>query len=227
MNTLLVVTPLKKEFTLLAAALTEQGYTGQEQLIGRLPGIIYAEGRFILAQGGHGKVQFAIHTQYLLGHVSAVELVICAGAAGSLVDTLAVGDVVVATTTIEHDYTLKFVQRPLPCFAGHAAALFALRQWSVAGYTPFRLHLGPIASGDEDVVDSIRAQELHSATAALAVAWEGAGGARACAFHHLPFLEIRGITDTANKEAPVHFEQNLALAMRNIATTLTHCWPLS
>lgn len=52
---------------------------------------------------------------------------------------------------------------------------------------------------------------------ALAVAWEGAGGARACVFSGLPFLEIRGITDSADHRAPVEFEQNLEKAMANIA----------
>jgi adenosylhomocysteine nucleosidase len=52
------------------------------------------------------------------------------------------------------------------------------------------------------------------------VAWEGAGGARACAFSQVPFVEIRGITDTADHNAASSFETNLALAMGNIAQLL-------
>src|SRR5262249_33961484 len=40
-----------------------------------------------------------------------------------------------------------------------------------------------------------RAQALRDATGALAVAWEGAGGARACAFSATPYLELRAVTD--------------------------------
>jgi adenosylhomocysteine nucleosidase len=83
------------------------------------------------------------------------------------------------------------------------------------------VHFGQVASGDEDIVSLDRAQALRLATEALAVAWEGAGGARACAFSHTPYLEIRGVTDQATVDAPAHFEQNLALAMRNIATLLS------
>jgi len=43
----------------------------------------------------------------------------------------------------------------------------------------FQVHIGPIASGDEDIVDSVRAIEVRTATEALCVAWEGSGGARA------------------------------------------------
>ena len=85
----------------------------------------------------------------------------------------------------------------------------------------FRVHFGPIASGDEDVVETERGKELHESTGALAVAWEGAGGARACAFSSIPFVEIRGVTDTANHTAASDFAENLELAMNNLATLIT------
>ena len=46
-------------------------------------------------------------------------------------------------------------------------------------------------------------------TGALAVAWEGAGGARACHFSGIPFLEIRGITDSADSDAASDFRATL------------------
>jgi adenosylhomocysteine nucleosidase len=52
------------------------------------------------------------------------------------------------------------------------------------------------------------------------VAWEGAGGARACKFSQVPFVEIRGVTDKADHSAPSDFESNLALAMNNIAALI-------
>lgn len=220
MPTLLVLTPLHKEFSLLVEALKMQGQKGQERLIGRVPTMIYLEGGLVLGQGGHGKTQFAIHTQHLLHHLPEVKLVICAGAAGGLTETLAIGDIVVATATIEHDYHLKFVRRPLPRFTGHEASLSLFQRLSLSLNQNFHLHLGLIASGDEDIVDPERARELQQKTGALAVAWEGAGGARVCQFYNLPFLEIRAITDIANKEASANFEQNLSLAMTNLATIL-------
>ncbi|HMB33077.1 MAG TPA: acyltransferase, partial [Methylomirabilota bacterium] len=84
----------------------------------------------------------------------------------------------------------------------------------------FAVHFGDVASGDEDIVSVDRAQALRDATGALAVAWEGAGGARACAFSATPYLELRAVTDQANVEASSHFAQHLPLAMRNLATLL-------
>jgi len=56
--------------------------------------------RALVAPGGHGKTQFAVQAQYLIGRFPSTELVICAGAAGSLSSQLSVGDVVVGTETV-------------------------------------------------------------------------------------------------------------------------------
>jgi adenosylhomocysteine nucleosidase len=144
----------------------------------------------------------------------------CAGAAGALADDVFVGDVVVATTTVEHDYNNKFNTRAAPRFDGAQTAIADLRRVSLS-LNSFKVHFGTVASGDEDVIEPERRKSLHHSTGALVVAWEGAGGARACAFSHVPFVEIRGVTDTANHNAPVDFEANLELAMNNVATLIT------
>jgi adenosylhomocysteine nucleosidase len=85
----------------------------------------------------------------------------------------------------------------------------------------FQVHFGSIASGDEDVVDTARRQAIQEVTGALAVAWEGAGGARASQFNGLPFVEIRGITDSADSTAATDFESNLSLSLGNVAKLIT------
>ena len=45
----------------------------------------------LVAPGGHGKTQFAVQAQYLIDWFPSVELVICAGAGGSLALELSVG----------------------------------------------------------------------------------------------------------------------------------------
>ena len=124
-----------------------------------------------------------------------------------------------ATTTVEHDYNNKFNERALPKFDGARTAIADLK--SVSHSTnAFSVHFGPIASGDEDVVETKRKRMLHESTGALAVAWEGAGGAKACAFSGLPFVEIRGVTDTADHNAASDFEDNLGVAMNNLAALI-------
>jgi adenosylhomocysteine nucleosidase len=121
--------------------------------------------------------------------------------------------VIAAERTIEHDYNLKFIKRPLPAFEGDAASLAKLRGLP-------NLHFGAIASGDEDVIGAVRGQEIAKLTGAIAVAWEGAGGAKAAAFCKIPFLELRTVTDSADEHAPQHFRANIATGMQNIAAVL-------
>ena len=215
----LIVVPLQSEVDELANALRGGGLRLERTAAGRLDVVSLPEIGAVLARGGHGKAQFALHTRHLLDHAGHVDLVVCAGAAGALVEGIAVGDVVVGTRTIEHDFLRRFSPRPAPAFEGHAAAVQSLRAVDTRD-AGFAVHFGDVASGDEDIVSVDRALALRHATGALAVAWEGAGGARACAFSATPYLELRAVTDQANVEASSHFAQHLPLAMRNLATLL-------
>jgi adenosylhomocysteine nucleosidase len=160
-------------------------------------------------------------TQHLLDARPDWDLVICAGAAGALVDELSPGDIVVATETVEHDIRNKFGKPLLLSSASAATALAELRRSGPTTPATFNIHFGPIARGHEDVVDAERRGEIRLLTGALAVAWEGAGGARACHFSGVPFIEIRGITDHASRQSPVDFETNLASALRHSVELLS------
>ncbi|HUY78049.1 MAG TPA: 5'-methylthioadenosine/S-adenosylhomocysteine nucleosidase [Ktedonobacterales bacterium] len=214
----LVVAPLAEERAVLhqAFAHCQVVDTGEEL---RIPCAYIPSLRTLIAPGGHGKAQFAAQTQYLIDQYPSAELVICAGVAGSLHPAASVGDVVVGTDTIEHDYQLRFAVRPLPRFPGHEPSLKRLRE-AATGISEFRVIFGIIASGDEDVVSVERAEVIHAQTGAVCVAWEGSGAARAAAFSGLDSLEIRAITDTADKAAPQDFVANLTLAMGNLAVLL-------
>jgi adenosylhomocysteine nucleosidase len=218
--TTLVVTPMQEELTGLLDECKRQGFEINEGGAGRLPIAHIPKLGLIVACGGTGKVQFGIQTQHLLDNIPDVNLVICAGAAGALADNLSVGDVVVATSTIEHDVKERFIVKTLPEFEGQPEAIAGLKQATVSDIDTFHVHFGAIASGDEDIVDEDRRSNLEQETSALAVAWEGAGGARACAFNQVGYVEVRGVTDVANTQASSDFEQNLAMVMANISMLL-------
>jgi adenosylhomocysteine nucleosidase len=207
---------LRSEINFFAGALHDCGHTSDAMMIGRIEAQHFPALDIVVARGGHGKTQYGVQTQHLLDHLRDVEAVICFGAAGALAEELSVGDLVLATETVEHDYTERFSPHPLPRFAGDATLLAAVRHLPL-GSLPFAVHFGIVASGDEDIIELERGAALRQATEACAVAWEGAGGARACAFSTVPFIELRGITDTADHNAPADFETNLYVAMANVA----------
>ncbi len=215
---ILVLTPLAFENEALRAFLSGPGTVTD---INRVKVHSFLSGEVHLATGGHGKVQFALTTQMLIRELSPA-LVICAGACGALTKDLAILDVIAAEQTIEHDFNLRFIKRPLPAFAGHAGSLAALSQLTTAPAGPeFNFRTGVIASGDEDILDAKRAREIHELTGAIAVAWEGAGGARAAAFCKTPFLELRVVTDFADGSAPQDFRKNVTSGMRNLAAIIS------
>ncbi len=215
---ILIVTPLHEEFDNLHESLSVLGLTSRPDKIGRLDVHCFPEIHVTLARGGHGKTQFGIQTQHLLDHAK-FDLVLCAGAAGALAPEVRIGDLIVATSTLEHDYHVKFVVRPKPQFAGDAKSIEQIKTLDLSE-ADFKVHFGIMAGGDEDVIEVTRGAELYQAHNALGVAWEGIGGARAAAFSEVPSLEIRGATDTANHEAPAVFDANLKIVMKNIAFLL-------
>src|SRR5271165_3673116 len=99
---LLILCPLTREWSVLVR--TFEASLDVERLHDlKIEAAYIPDWRVLVAPGGHGKTQFAVQAQYLIGRFSSVELVICAGAAGSLAPELSVGDVVVGTETVEHD----------------------------------------------------------------------------------------------------------------------------
>ena len=100
--------------------------------------------------------------------------------------------------------SLAMDRRLTPCVA---------RRLGVGG---FHVAFDVIASGDEDISHPGDRDQ----TGAACVAWEGSGAARAALFNGIGSLEIRAVTDAADKEAPQRFDANLPIAMANLASLL-------
>jgi len=212
----LIICPLKKELTYLMEGFSKSNWKFKAQSTNRLSLFQNQSPMITLAIGGHGKVQFGIQTQHLLSHFTDVTNVFCIGAGGGLTENIKIGDIVVSEKIIEHDYKQKYNRTiKFPEFAGNPE--FLLKAKNVSLNKNYDVHFGAIASGDEDIVDAERARELFTTTQALAVAWEGSGGARACAFNKIPYLELRTITDNSRDGVSESFAMNLQICMHNVA----------
>ena len=216
---LLVVAPLLFEMKAICGYFQGQGQRG-EPVPGKTEALFFAGLNLEIAVGGHGKAKLAAITQYLIARGDLPHAVIVAGAAGALHDQANLGDVVVATETVEHDYKMRFGKtRSAPRHQGDRK----LQRLVKAAHpldANYRIFGGAVASGDEDIVDRERARKLHLETGAVCVAWEGAGGFKAAAFHDLPFLEMRAITDTADSSAMEDFAETLRPALANLGRAL-------
>ncbi len=204
----LLLLPLRGEYKLFSQHL-QKNWKANVTAGPLSEGLTFADQKMIVAPGGFGKVDMALHTQSWLLANKTIDAVACVGCAGSLTP-LPVGSVVVATETIEHDFKTVFFKKPPPRFPIHET-------WKKQFAKNSQIHWGPIASGDEDILSAERRQELQKDTGAFAVAWEGAGAARACALHQIPFCEVRAISDDSSTDLETDFRKNLELAMKNLA----------
>jgi len=202
---LLLLCPLPAEAKIVRAELEAQGYSSSKFH----GGSFFPELGVLLHASGHGKVQTALTTQRLFIEIPTLQVALLLGTSGALTPELRPGDVVFGESTIEHDFRMIFLSRPLPQFR---SAIGLPEGLSFEGFQCVR---GAIASGDEDVVSIDRARELFETTRALVVAWEGAGFARASLACRKPFLEIRVVTDSADHLATDQFRQHLQSSLRN------------
>jgi adenosylhomocysteine nucleosidase len=216
----LIAIPDPDEAHALLSEFTRLGVSSTEIAVGEFNCRSLPSLNAILAVCGNGKVQFGVRAQYVIDRCSDIRTLLCVGAAGSLAADVRIGDVVVATATVEHDYKRRFSDKPLP--RHEADGMHVRRFMEIAATSPrgFQVHAGTIASGDEDIVEPTRAAELLAATGALCVAWEGAGGARAAQVSGIGFCEIRGISDMADGQAARHFHENLPRVMRHVGELL-------
>ena len=170
----LALTPLGIEQKYLLETLKKKtGWT--EKSFGTLRVTFFKDLHLAVSVGGHGKTQYALQAQYLIHELKNVRGLICVGAAGALSKELNLGDVIVASKTIEHDFRTGFMKQKEPEFLGYEPWLLSLQTFQDPG---FQLHTLMIASGDEDILRVDRVNEIIQQTSAQAVAWEGAGNGR-------------------------------------------------
>ena len=223
-----ILSALPEEQGSLAAALADRRTSrcaGREFHTGTL------QGRpVVLALSGIGKVAAAITATLLIERFGAGRIVFT-GVAGGLGEGVRVGDVVVASGTLQHDMDASpiFPRWELPlrgtavlaCDAALSALLLRAASAGLAGESavfslkspaPARIHHGLIASGDRFVSTAresaaLRAELRAAGHDALAVEMEGAAVAQACSDHAVPCAILRTISDRADDSAHVDFSR--------------------
>ena len=155
-----------------------------------------------------------------------VDAVINTGSAGAVASGIAVGDVVIADKLAYHDVDVtafgydygQMAQQPL--YFESDKKFISLIQESLSKLDQ-TWHLGLIATGDSFVAgeDKIKAIKEHFPQV-LAVEMEGAAIAQAAQALNLPFLVVRAMSDNANHEASVSFDEFIVEAGRRSAQAL-------
>ena len=179
----------------------------------------------VLVQSGIGKVMSAMSVAVLADHFQ-VEAIINTGSAGALAEGIAVGDVVIADKLVYHDVDVTAFGYAYGQMAGQPLYFesdknFITRIQTNLSQLEQTWHLGLIATGDSFIAgdDKIASIKSHFPDV-LAVEMEGAAIAQAAQALSLPFLVIRAMSDNANHEASISFDEFIIEAGRRSAQVL-------
>jgi adenosylhomocysteine nucleosidase len=183
----------------------------------------------VIVQSGMGKVNAGICAQILMDEF-AVTHIINTGVAGSLCRDIDIGDIVVSTDAVQHDYDVSpigFRRGEIP-YTGLAAfpadsALCALAVRAARTVAPeIRVFEGRVCSGDQFISDSAKKDAITAAFGGLCAEMEGAAVAQVCHLNGLPFVIIRAVSDKADGEGGVSFETFMAEAAQRSAAIVAH-----
>ncbi|MFS0784555.1 5'-methylthioadenosine/adenosylhomocysteine nucleosidase [Bacillus sp. 1P06AnD] len=182
----------------------------------------------VIVQSGVGKVNAALCTQILVDEFN-VGTLINTGVAGGLYDKLKVGDVVVSSRAVEHDmditafghkkgYISDMSENGEPTYFSTDKAL-AEKTQKIANEVlkENQAYIGTIASGDIFVSDQALKQSLITNFDAYAAEMEGAAIAHVASVNKLPVIIIRSISDLANGEAEMTYDEFEVKAAENSA----------
>lgn len=176
----------------------------------------------VVVRSGIGKVNAAMCTQ-ILADVYEVDAIVNTGIAGSLDAKIDIGDIVLATDTLEHDmdavafgYPLGQIPRMdvLSFEADAKLRTLAQKACEEAGLS-VKIFEGRVVSGDEFVSDKDKKEWLIENFAGLCTEMEGAAIGHAAYLNHIPYLVIRAISDKADDSASVDYPTFEARAIEN------------
>lgn len=214
-----VIGAMEQEVSILKAALTNLEETkkgGCTFFTGQLNGA-----DIVLLQSGIGKVAASVGTTILLSDYQP-DVVINTGSAGGFESSLNLGDVVISTEVRHHDADVTAFGYEIGQMAGQPAAFTAdqklmdVAEKALAQMEDKHAVRGLICTGDEFVCRPERQAFIReNFPGVIAVEMEASAIAQTCHQFDTPFVVVRAISDVADKESPMSFEEFLPLAAQS------------
>ncbi|WP_038174207.1 5'-methylthioadenosine/S-adenosylhomocysteine nucleosidase [Vibrio pacinii] len=214
-----IIGAMEQEVSILKQAI-ENGETvnkaGCTFFSGKLNGV-----DVVLLQSGIGKVAAAVGTTVLLNEYQP-DIVINTGSAGGFDSTLNLGDVVISTEVRHHDADVTAFGYEMGQMAQQPAAFLAdeklidVAEKALAQMEGKHAVRGLICTGDAFVCTAERQAFIRQHfPSVIAVEMEASAIAQTCHQFKVPFVVVRAISDVADKESPMSFEEFLPLAAQS------------
>ncbi|PAF42930.1 5'-methylthioadenosine/adenosylhomocysteine nucleosidase [Helicobacter sp. 11S03491-1] len=180
--------------------------------------IFYKNSEIYIAYSKIGKVHAALTASGMILHFGC-EKIIFSGVAGGLRADLKVGDLMIATKLCQHDVDISAFGHPLGFIPESKIYIQSDSKLNdiarlVAKKHDTPLKEGIIASGDQFIASAEKKRWLIETFGADGVEMEGAGVAVVCDLLKVPFCIFRSISDSADGEADVSFDEFLDSSAR-------------
>lgn len=175
----------------------------------------------ILTESGIGKTNAARTTQILIDYYKP-EAIFNIGVAGGIAKNLKVGDVIISTSLVQHDFDITAFNHPkgyIPNIGNNIPIDNKLLNTTktILDTNNISYKEGLIASGDIFCTKESMATKINTQFNALCVEMEGASIAQTAYLSKTPCLVIRSISDCPDNNNKVAYEEFLETSSNKVA----------
>ncbi len=169
--------------------------------------------KLVLAYSKIGKVNAAMTATVLIEKFNA-DIVLFSGVAGAIDKDLKIGDLIIATKTLQHDVDLT-VFGYKPGFIPESQIYFDCDKElnriakTVSKKLGINVKKGIVASGDQFIHSREKKEWIAKTFAASAIEMEGGAVGCVCWNMKIPFFMLRAVSDSAEEGAGVDFDEFL------------------
>ena len=158
----------------------------------------YKDKNIFLINGGIGKVNSALSTQYLIDKYK-IDAIIHTGCAGSLDKSLSLLELVIVDTVTYHDFIpTRVMKEYVPEEGIMKASDELINKFILIIPNNIKYRIGKIATGDCFVTEEDYRDKIKTETGAICVDMESASIAHVAKVNNIPFINIRTISDFAD-----------------------------
>lgn len=213
-----IIVAMKKEFTLLE----KEFILGKKEIIGMIEFYIgtVKNKKVIIGFSGVGKVNAAICTQLLISHYG-VDVILNYGIAGALSKELSVGDIIIATGIVQHDFDTTEFGEPKGWVENLKTNILEPsesinKELFLMDISNSTVVLGKIISGDKFVARVEDRNALRKEFLCIACDMECGAIAQVCLQNEIPFAVIKSISDNINENSGEDYQKNLDASVEKV-----------
>lgn len=207
-----IIGAMEEEVAKLKTAMTEieeKNKAGMSFLKGKLYGK-----DVVVVRSGIGKVNAAICTQILIDNYK-ISRVINTGVAGGLYSELNVGDIVISSDALYHDFDVTgfdyeagvIPRMKTSTFTADKELALKAKEICERVNPDIKCFIGRVVSGDQFISTNDKKEWLVKKFNGYCAEMEGCGIAHAAYLNNIPFVIIRAISDKADGGAKVDYSE--------------------